>query len=70
VLPLLADWQRQRPALDPVRWIALHLADDMTYGAGVWAGCWRERSFAALRPDLTSWPGRQDPVQTVADAPR
>lgn len=33
--------------------VLLGLADDMAYGAGVWAGCLRERSFEALRPRLS-----------------
>jgi mycofactocin system glycosyltransferase len=63
VVPLLTDWHRQRPALDPVRWVALRLADDLTYGAGVWTGCWRERSLLALLPDLTNWPGRRPAIE-------
>lgn len=31
----------------------LVLADDVAYGAGVWTGCLRERSFRALLPKLT-----------------
>ena len=41
--------------IPPARWVAIRLADDVAYGAGVWLGCWRERSAAALRPDLTDW---------------
>jgi mycofactocin system glycosyltransferase len=62
-LPSLFEWWRQRPPLDPATWSLLRLVDDMAYGAGVWAGCWRERSLAALRPDLTSWPGRKPAVE-------
>ena len=58
VAPPLLDWVRERPPVDPLRWVGLRLADDVAYGAGVWAGCLRARSFGALRPDLTSWPGR------------
>lgn len=29
------------------------IADDMAYGAGVWAGCMQQRSFRALLPRLT-----------------
>jgi mycofactocin system glycosyltransferase len=36
----------------------LRLLDDAAYGAGVWTGCWRERTLAPLRPALGSWPGR------------
>ena len=66
-IPPLIDWWRQRPPLDPARWAALRLLDDVTYGAGVWTGCVRERSLAALRPDLTSWPGRRPAIQSAGD---
>jgi mycofactocin system glycosyltransferase len=32
---------------------ALGVADDLAYGAGVWAGCFRERTLGPLRPRLT-----------------
>ncbi len=48
----LLEWAQRRPALDPVRWIALRLADDVSYGTGVWAGCLRERTWQPLRPHL------------------
>ncbi len=51
--PAAAEYHRLRPALDPVRWTVLRTADDLAYGAGVWAGCLRERSFQALRPRLS-----------------
>lgn len=63
IVPLLIEWCRDRPPLDPVRWVGLRLADDVAYGTGVWAGCLRARSFGALRPDLTSWPGRKRAVE-------
>lgn len=53
-----ADWRADRPPLGPLQWGLVRLLDDAAYGAGVWAGCGRARSFTALRPDLTSWPGR------------
>ena len=62
-VPLLAEWAEQRPALDPLRWMIIRLADDLAYGAGLWAGCARQRSLAALRPDLSSWPGRRHAVE-------
>ena len=52
VAPGLLDWAQRRPRLDPVRFAALHLADDLAYAAGLWAGCRRERSFRALRPEF------------------
>ena len=52
--PGLVDWFQRRPALDPARFVALRVADDFAYAAGVWAGCVRERSVRALLPDLRS----------------
>lgn len=49
-VPALAEWSRRRPDLDLVSWTALRLADDLSYGAGLWSGCWREHSIAALLP--------------------
>jgi len=64
-IPAWLDWRRLRPQLDPVRWTALRLADDLAYGAGVWRGCLRARSVAALKPDLSSWPGRRSAVEIM-----
>jgi hypothetical protein len=63
VVPPLLEWRQDRPALDPVRWTLLRLVDDVSYGAGVWAGCLQERSAAALLPALTTWPGRRRAVE-------
>ena len=52
IVPGLVDWLQGRPRLGPVRFVALRLGDDLAYAAGVWAGCARERSLRALRPDL------------------
>ena len=55
--------------LDPARFAALALADDAAYGAGVWWGCLRDRSFRALLPSLTGWPARADqPMKDAASA--
>ena len=51
--PPLLELLARRPAVDPVRWTALRLLDDVAYGAGVWRGCLSSRSAAALRPRLT-----------------
>jgi hypothetical protein len=67
VVPPLLEWRTKRPPLDPATWTALRLVDDVVYGAGVWFGCIRERSFAALRPDLTNWPGRRAAVESAGD---
>ena len=50
VLPALGDWWREQPNLDPVRYSALHVADDLAYGSGVWAGSVKARTFGALMP--------------------
>jgi mycofactocin system glycosyltransferase len=63
IIPALVEWRRDRPPIDPVRWTVLRLLDDVAYGAGVWAGSFRERTLAALRPDLTGWPGRRRAVE-------
>ena len=43
--PALVDAVRRGPTA-----AALHLADDATYCAGVWAGSWRARTLGALLP--------------------
>ena len=63
VVPPLLDWIRHRPPLDPVRWTAARVADDLAYGAGVWRGAVGARSAASLRPDLASWPGRRRAIE-------
>ena len=55
-------------AVLPVAPDPLRLLDDLAYGTGVWAGCVRERSWAALRPDLSNWPGRAQAVETASAA--
>jgi mycofactocin glycosyltransferase len=58
--PPLADWLRTRPPLDPLRFTAGRIADDVAYGCGVWAGCARTRSLRAVRPRLVLHPIRID----------
>lgn len=65
LIPPLVDWWQSDRALDPVRYSALHLLDDAAYGAGIWAGCLRERTIEPLRPDLHSWPGRKPAVEAT-----
>jgi mycofactocin glycosyltransferase len=52
VAPALADWRADRSRLDPVRYTALHVADDVAYGVGVWWGCVTARTLAPLRPRI------------------
>jgi hypothetical protein len=48
--PPLLEWLDRRPDLDPVRWTAARLVDDLAYALGVWAGCVAGRTLAPLRP--------------------
>lgn len=57
--PPSIDWLRKRPPLSLPTYVAMRVADDMAYGAGLWTGVASERSLDALTPDLTSWPGRR-----------
>ncbi|MBV9485614.1 MAG: mycofactocin biosynthesis glycosyltransferase MftF [Frankiaceae bacterium] len=50
--PAIERWVRRRPPIDLPRFLAAALADDLAYGAGVWAGAIRHRTAAPLRPIL------------------
>jgi hypothetical protein len=50
--PALTTWAGASADLDPVRFTAGQLADDVAYGAGVWVGCIRNRTLTPLRPVL------------------
>jgi hypothetical protein len=50
----------ETPPLGPVRYVLGRLADDVAYGAGVWAGALRARSAAAVRPVIAWHPLRGD----------
>jgi mycofactocin system glycosyltransferase len=52
VAPAVNDWIANPGTLDPVRYAALHLADDLAYGAGVWLGCLRARTVRPLVPHI------------------
>ncbi len=72
LVPAAVEWWRRRPDLDPIRWTLASIADDVAYGAGVWAGCLRWRSFGPLVPTIamgsrTRAPSpREDPDPSVA----
>jgi mycofactocin system glycosyltransferase len=57
VIPALGDWVMDREALDPLRYVALHVADDLAYGTGVWVGSARSRTLVPLLPRV-SWRSR------------
>jgi mycofactocin glycosyltransferase len=48
--PHLANWLREKPPVDPLRWTVLSLADDAAYGAGVHAGCLAHHTVEPLIP--------------------
>jgi mycofactocin glycosyltransferase len=74
--PPVLDWRARRPAMDPVRYVAARLLDDVAYSIGVWRGCLAHRTTRPLRPRLWWWsrpaePGgprpqtRQVPLATI-----
>jgi mycofactocin system glycosyltransferase len=54
--PTLPTWRNARPPARVLRFAAAQVADDVAYGAGVYAGCVRHRTARPLRPALR-WPG-------------
>jgi mycofactocin glycosyltransferase len=51
--PALDAYTERKPDLDPVSFTLARVADDICYGAGVWAGCLRERTLAPVKPVIT-----------------
>jgi hypothetical protein len=54
----LVAWATRRPAVDPIRFAAAVVADDIAYGAGVWAGCVQHRTIRPLRPVIVRYRGK------------
>jgi mycofactocin glycosyltransferase len=54
--PALTAYAERKPELDVVRFSLAHIADDVCYGAGVWAGCVRERTVVPVRPAISLRP--------------
>jgi mycofactocin system glycosyltransferase len=50
--PPLLDWLDRRPPLDPARYFAARLLDDIGYSLGVWQGCAARRTVRPLLPVL------------------
>ncbi len=48
--PVVAEWVRERPDLDPLRYLGIRLAADAAYGSGVIAGCVQGRTVVPLLP--------------------
>ena len=59
--PPLLVWLDRRPPLDPARYVAARLLDDVGYSLGVWQGCAGRRTIRPLLPRLGS---------PYADSPR
>jgi mycofactocin glycosyltransferase len=68
--PAVIAWRERAPELDPASFVAAHIADDVCYGAGVWAGCLRERTAVPVTP-VVSWRSLRivgpDSRRTIAD---
>jgi mycofactocin system glycosyltransferase len=69
-LPFVGEWCRRRPDLDPTRFIALAIADEVAYGAGVWYGAMERRTAAPLVPALTLSPGTEPGTRPRTPASR
>ncbi len=57
VAPSLGEALRTRSST-PLADLPARLADEMAYGAGVWAGVIAEREIGPLVPEFTTWPQR------------
>ena len=57
LVPAARDRAEAPGSLDAVRYAALHVADDVAYGVGVWTGCVRARTLRPLVPRLV-WRAR------------
>jgi len=60
IAPAVLDWADRRPPLDPARYVAARLLDDVAYSVGVWRGCVARKSFRSLLPVVGP---RQSPEQ-------
>lgn len=52
LVPVAQEWLTRRPAVDPVRYAALHLIEDAAYGSGVIIGAIRRRRPGVLLPGV------------------
>lgn len=65
VVPGLRRWTVRKSTMDPARYLAARFYDDVSYGAGVWAGVIGTRRLGALRPVLTL--SRKRPTEVGAE---
>jgi mycofactocin system glycosyltransferase len=57
LVPALHDRGEEPGSLDAARYVGLHVADDVAYGAGVWVGCLKARTVVPLVPRV-AWRSR------------
>jgi hypothetical protein len=50
--PAAVDHAVKRPALSFPAFLAIYLAEHLAYGAGVFRGCLRQRTFRSYRPEI------------------
>lgn len=68
--PIVFEWLRHRPDVDPARYASLRLIEDAAYGSGVLVSAWRARSVAPLRPEVRlPWTFAKDGRPQPADVP-
>jgi mycofactocin system glycosyltransferase len=61
LVPPLLEWAQLRPPLDPVRYVAARLLDDLGYSLGVWRGCLDRRSLRPLLPRIGASTDKRQP---------
>jgi mycofactocin system glycosyltransferase len=66
--PPVTAWAEGSRTLDPVRFTAGRIADDIAYGTGVWSGCLARRTLSPLRPVIAWRPLRIDPVARAPES--
>jgi mycofactocin system glycosyltransferase len=59
----VADWFEKRPTVGLMRYVGGQIADDAAYGAGVYAGCLKERNLTPLRVVTSRQALRQRPEE-------
>ena len=64
--PPITTWRQRRPNLDPARFVLGQLADDVSYGAGVWTGAVKARTTMPLRPSIVWHPLRIDSARRIS----
>ena len=65
--PPLLDWVRGARPANPIRSLAMRLADDLAYGAGVWQGVLETGDLTALTPDHATGPTQTVETQTSTE---